>query len=396
MPVDDLWYLRGRDPGTGERIPSKRHGRGKRWRVRWVDPKTGQTQTALFGKRAQAERHDANVHADISRGLYIDPNAGKITVTEYSERWRNDQLHRDSTVVLVERAFRIHINPILGHWPLGDLQPSHIRSWVKDRTTVLAPSTVHLFYGYIAAMCRAAVHDKLIGSTPCVNIRLPDIEREDYFVPKPEQVHTLAEELFERYRAVPYVAAGCGARPSENFGLEVEHLDFEHREITIVQQLKQLPGQPPQLAKLKTKTSRRTVEMPEVTADALKRHLEAYPPKVVMIDDVTDPRNPVRRPARLVFTTTTGLPVTRSNWSPVWRSAVKRAKLPAGFGLHGLRHYFATLLIHAGASVKTVQLALGHSTPTITLNTYAHEWPDAVDRTRALVDAALGVMPKLA
>jgi integrase len=46
--------------------------------------------------------------------------------------------------------------------------------------------------------------------------------------------------------------------------------------------------------------------------------------------------------------------------------------------------------IHAGASVKTVQLALGHSTPTVTLNTYVHEWPDVLDRTRSLVDAALG------
>jgi integrase len=48
------------------------------------------------------------------------------------------------------------------------------------------------------------------------------------------------------------------------------------------------------------------------------------------------------------------------------------------------------VLIHAGASVKTVQLALGHSTPTVTLNTYVHEWPDVLDRTRSLVDDALG------
>jgi hypothetical protein len=37
-----------------------------------------------------------------------------------------------------------------------------------------------------------------------------------------------------------------------------------------------------------------------------------------------------------------------------------------------------------------VQLALGHSTPTVTLNTYVHEWPDVLDRTRSLVDNALG------
>ncbi|GAA3941233.1 hypothetical protein [Actinoplanes auranticolor] len=37
-----------------------------------------------------------------------------------------------------------------------------------------------------------------------------------------------------------------------------------------------------------------------------------------------------------------------------------------------------------------MQLALGHSTPTITLNEYVHEWPDVLDRTRALVNSALG------
>jgi hypothetical protein len=40
--------------------------------------------------------------------------------------------------------------------------------------------------------------------------------------------------------------------------------------------------------------------------------------------------------------------------------------------------------------VKTVQLALGHPTPTITLNEYVHDWPDVLDRTRALVNGALG------
>ncbi|MEY8039152.1 tyrosine-type recombinase/integrase [Saccharopolyspora cebuensis] len=393
MPVDDMWYRRARHPETGERLPAKRHGRGKRWRVRWVDPQSGETKTAFFEKKAHAERHDANVHADISRGLYVDPREGKITVAEYAERWRRDQLHRDSTTAMVERAFKLHINPILGHRELRELRPSHIRMWVKDRSQALAASTVRLFYSYLSSMCRAAVLDKVIGSTPCVGVRLPSVERGDRFIPTPVQIHEVARELFERYRAVPYIAAGCGLRASEVFGLELEHVDFERREITVVQQLKQLPGQRPQLAELKTKTSKRTVELPEVVAAALREHLEAFPPQATEIDDCVDPKNPARRPSRLLFTTTSGLPVTRSNWSPVWRSAVKRAGLPAGFGLHGLRHYFATLLIHSGASVKTVQLALGHSTPTITLNTYAHEWPEAVDRTRTLVDSALNLSP---
>lgn len=54
--------------------------------------------------------------------------------------------------------------------------------------------------------------------------------------------------------------------------------------------------------------------------------------------------------------------------------------LPSGFGLHGLRRYFATTLIHAGGSVKVVQLALGHANPMITLNTYVHERPGQDER----------------
>ncbi|MDQ0284462.1 integrase [Rhodococcus fascians] len=35
----------------------------------------------------------------------------------------------------------------------------------------------------------------------------------------------------------------------------------------------------------------------------------------------------------------------------------------------------------------TVQKALGHSSPNVTLSTYAHLWPNADDRTRQTADA---------
>ncbi len=122
----------------------------------------------------------------------------------------------------------------------------------------------------------------------------------------------------------------------------------------------------------------------------LAEHMKHFLPEAVEIEDRTDPLKPVTRVADLLFATTTGKAVRRSSWSGAWAPAVSRCGLVAGFGVHGLRHYYATLLIHGGASVKTVQLALGHSSPTITLDTYTHEWPDALDRTRNLVDAALG------
>jgi integrase len=69
---------------------------------------------------------------------------------------------------------------------------------------------------------------------------------------------------------------------------------------------------------------------------------------------------------------------------------VKAAGLPEGTGFHELRHYYASLLIASGASVKVVQARLGHKSAMETLDTYGHLWPDSEDQTRKAVDEALG------
>ena len=56
--------------------------------------------------------------------------------------------------------------------------------------------------------------------------------------------------------------------------------------------------------------------------------------------------------------------------------------------MHDLRHYYASLLIRHGESVKTVQRRLGHATAAETLDTYSHLWPDSNDRTRDAIDKA--------
>jgi integrase len=55
-----------------------------------------------------------------------------------------------------------------------------------------------------------------------------------------------------------------------------------------------------------------------------------------------------------------------------------------------VRHYYASLLIRHGESVKAVQARLGRATAAETLDTYSHLWPDAEDQTRAAIDSVLG------
>jgi hypothetical protein len=59
--------------------------------------------------------------------------------------------------------------------------------------------------------------------------------------------------------------------------------------------------------------------------------------------------------------------------------------------MHDLRHTCASLLIREGAGVMAVSKQLGHSTPTVTLNVYAHLFEDDLDRSMPASIRSTGV-----
>ena len=115
--------------------------------------------------------------------------------------------------------------------------------------------------------------------------------------------------------------------------------------------------------------------LPESVAQVLELHIKLY----------------ADHGSGLLFTAESGGPIRRTAYfARVWRPAVQRAQLPNGTTFHDLRHFYASLLIRHGESVKVVQERLGHASAVETLNTYAHLWPDSADRTRTAVDEVLG------
>jgi len=76
----------------------------------------------------------------------------------------------------------------------------------------------------------------------------------------------------------------------------------------------------------------------------------------------------------LVFTAPTGRPVDGS-WAIKWfHRALDQAGLQR-LRIHDLRHTAATLLLRRGVHPKVVQELLGHSTISLTLDTYSHVAP---------------------
>lgn len=395
MVVQDLWLLKKKDPKTRKRLRSKRHGVGQRWRVSVPDPDSpGKYITEHFDDEKEANARNNVLLAELSKGTFVDPRKARKTVADFGEEWLGQLVMRRSSLDATRRRFRLHVEPVIGHLSIGRVRSGSIQGWVRNRKDKgLAASTIRvIFYGVLYPMFQRAVMDDVIGKNPCNgDIQLPELPDGTYDLPTAEQVHAVTQKLPERFRAVPMLAAGCGWRYAEIFGLEKGSIDFLRSEASVVQQIAEFKGEGMGLSPPKSRLSRRINEVPEVTKLALARHLELFPPVPVPVLDRTDPDNDVERTAELVFTDHKGRPMRRGQWSRIWPAAMEAAGLaPWAFSLHSLRHFFATTLIFDGVNVKAVQLACGHANPTITMNTYLGYWPgDERLSTRRLLDKAL-------
>ncbi len=350
------------------------------WLARWRDP-DGRQHKKSFQRRLDAERFLTSITADVLHGNYVDPN-DPTTFREYAETWREAQVHRPTTRAHVETHLRRHTYPAFGSRWLSTVRHGEIQAWVAKMSRTLAPSTVQVIHGIVAAIFKSAIKDRLINTSPCEGTKLPKRLPVEVVPLSTSAVQALINAVPERYRALVVLAAGTGLRQGECFGLTDERIDLDNHSLRVEQQLILLARQPPFLAPPKTPASHRTVPLPDVVVEALRGHLERFP---------------VQHPDGLLFTDDDGNALRRTAFSrEIWRPAVNAANAPRGTGFHALRHYYASLLIRHGESIKTVQRRLGHATAAETLDTYAHLWPDSDDRTRDAIDSALRPTPKAA
>jgi integrase len=94
--------------------------------------------------------------------------------------------------------------------------------------------------------------------------------------------------------------------------------------------------------------------------------------------------------ADLVFPAWDGSPQSPDAFSAAWAKAAKELGLNVSF--HGLRHTHASQLIDAGIDVVTIARRLGHSSPAITLSTYAHMFRRDDGKAAAAINMALAVL----
>ena len=106
--VEDLWHISGQ-PATGANR-SKRYGRGKRWRARWVDPE-GREKSKAFDRKVDATKYLERVSAQMVRGDYIDPATGRETVGAVAARFMAGFTGKPKTRAGYESLLRSRILP---------------------------------------------------------------------------------------------------------------------------------------------------------------------------------------------------------------------------------------------------------------------------------------------
>ncbi len=165
-------------------------------------------------------------------------------------------------------------------------------------------------------------------------------------------------------------------RQGELLGVRLGAVNFLRRELSVQTQAKTVGrGAPVVTERLKTPASRRLLPLPTFVVDVLAAHLE---------------RNGTG-PDGLLFTNPRGEVWRRGSFNDsVWKPALRRAGLPTSYGMHALRHTYASSLIAAGLHPKVIQARLGHKSIVETMDTYGHLFPEQLHETAAVLDNLYG------
>jgi integrase len=345
--------------------------RKKPYRVRYRAP-DGTSRSATFSRRIDADDFAASTRVDMLRGSWVDPRRSDVPFKMVADRYMRQVIHlKPKTQVTYEVLLRTKIMPAYAKVPLSRIQTEGVREWVASLNAKgLSASQVRQSYFFLRSILESVVVDGRLVRNPCTGIKLPKIERKEMRFLDSRQVEALASSLGEEYDAtLVYLLAYGGLRWGEAVALRGNRCDLLKNQVHVVDNLTEANGR---LHWVTPKNAhRRSVGIPPFLRDLLAR-------RVAQLDTLED----------LVFTASGGAPLRYSNFMRrVWKPAVRRAGLPQDVTPHALRHTCAALLIAEGAHPKAIQVHLGHSSITVTMDLYGHLLPDRWDRATDGLDA---------
>lgn len=368
-----------------------RYYAGRKLPYQWRFMVQGETYSGYESTVKKAEKAMRDRKYEVEHGLYEKEE--NTTVAEWFPEWLN--LYKTgikpSTRVAYEQMFRLYIAPVIGKMRLRDVRVTQLQKILNDTAASYSRSTLTMTKIVLNGMFKQAYKRGIISKNAMVNTDSPAAKKgkKKGALTKEQQTAFLQYAEKSEYYPLFRLATLTGMRIGELLGLSWEDVDFQNKTIHVRHTL--------------SWSKKLGFSLGEPKTDAGMRDIPLLPDAEQMFHEQRTRQLSARMALGsawigngrdLVFTTATGQPVA-AQWIDrtvrriVYRMRKDGIELPAGFSFHTLRHCFATRCIEMGMNMKTLQVILGHSSLSITMDVYADVMPDTKQEEMLRVAAGL-------
>lgn len=397
--VQDRWFTATIDQDSGKIIRRRTnlYGKGDRYKARYLDP-DGRERSKTFPDRCKGQAEDflTYIESQIRTGVYVDPVAGKRKFRMQAENWLKSQSTDRATRIALESRLNSRIYPYLGNRSLKSIKPSVIRDWLGELDeSSYSQNYRTVLFTIVSSVLDSAVEDRLIESNPCKvkSIKRPISPRNNIVVWPEERFFAVREGLADRFRILATIGGGCGLRQGELLAVSPQDRDVDSNTLHIRRQLRMIDRQ--LVFALPKGGKVRRVPLPATVDAAITSHLDNYPAVPVTLPWNEPDGEPITVP--LLATGENKRLYSGDLFNKtIWRSAFRTKGLDYRKridGMHALRHFYASVLLAQGVSIKELSEYLGHSDPGFTLRTYTHLVPSSFQRARIAIDGILRPRP---
>jgi integrase len=295
----------------------------------------------------------------VSKGVYVEND--QVTLSAFLDQYMVSAANnlRPKTVDSYNYLIKNHIVPNLGKIRLSQLRPDHLQAFYNQKINEgLSKRTVQYMHAVLHKALEQAMRFGLVIRNVSDLVDPPAPKKTTPVIFTVEQTKKFLELVRgHRWEMIYLIAIGGGLREGEILALSPTDISIERKVVYVTKALQYLPKRGLVLTEPKTESGKRMIPLPAFVLVPLE----------IYLDSLKDNQ-------KFLFETGNSTPISPRNLLRHYHSVLKQMGLPI-MPFHNLRHLSASLALLAGVNPKTVQSRLGHSTISLTLNTYSHLLP---------------------
>ena len=296
----------------------------------------------------------------------------KLIVNEWFNQWIGllKGCRKPKTITNYKNYYQYYISPVIGHMDICDVRPMHCSKVLQQMSENHMNSSVKQTKVAMRCLFQYAVENDIITKNPVGRTVIVPTEmlqnsestERSLFISDSDLCKFFSQAKNSIYSLPLRLILETGLRASELIGLTWDEIDFDNRLINIRHTLQYESSGGWYFITPKSRQGSREIYM---TGNCFKILQMLYSAK----EHRPKPENPLFN--NVIFLSKLGNPIRTSSYNIAIRKFCKDAGI-APFSLHSLRHTFASRCIMAGISPKVLQLIMGHSDISTTMNIYVH------------------------